>query len=58
MKKGDIIKCARDTEHWHASSKEKDVTYLAIYGGVQPTVWTEKLSQVYYDGIAEKLKGK
>jgi quercetin dioxygenase-like cupin family protein len=58
MKKGDIIKCSKDTEHWHASSKEKDVTYLAIYGGAQPTVWTEKLSQVYYDGIAEKLKGK
>jgi quercetin dioxygenase-like cupin family protein len=58
MKKGDIIKCSKDTEHWHASSKEKDVTYLAIYGGAQPTVWTEKLSQEYYDGIAGKLKGK
>jgi quercetin dioxygenase-like cupin family protein len=58
MKKGDIIKCTKDTEHWHASSKEKDVTYLAIYGGAQPTVWTEKLSQEYYDHIADILESK
>ena len=41
LKKGDVIKCNKETEHWHASTKEKDVTYLAIYGGAQPTVWTE-----------------
>jgi len=58
MKKGDIIKCSKDTEHWHASSKEKDVTYLAIYGGAQPTIWTDKLTQAYYDEVAIKLKGK
>jgi quercetin dioxygenase-like cupin family protein len=58
MKKGDIIKCSKDTEHWHASSKEKDVTYLAIYGGTQPTIWTDKLTQAYYDEVANKLKGK
>jgi len=58
LKKGDVIKCNKDTEHWHASTKEKDVTYLAIYGGAQPTVWTEKLSQEYYDGVAGKLKRK
>ena len=32
MKAGDVIQCAKDTEHWHASSKYPDVTYLAIYG--------------------------
>ena len=58
LKKGDVIKCNKDTEHWHASTKEKDVTYLAIYGGAQPTVWTEKLTQEYYDGIAKKLTSK
>jgi hypothetical protein len=45
-------------EHLHASSKEKDVTYLAIYGGTQPTIWTDKLTQAYYDEVAVKLKGK
>lgn len=59
LKKGDVIKCSKDTEHWHSSTKENSVTYLAIYGGTQPTVWTEKLTQEYYDGVAERLrKGK
>ncbi|GAA4803451.1 cupin domain-containing protein [Litoribaculum gwangyangense] len=53
---GDVIKCDKDIEHWHSSSKENDVTYLAIYGGDQPTVWTEVLSQEYYNDIALKLK--
>ncbi|WP_445386161.1 cupin domain-containing protein [Robiginitalea sp. IMCC44478] len=56
MKEGDVIKCEKETEHWHASSKESDVTYLAIYGGTEPTTWTEVLSQEAYDQVAEKLK--
>ena len=56
MKEGDVIKCDKETEHWHASSKESDVTYLAIYGGTQPTTWTEVLTQESYDGVAQKLK--
>ena len=56
MKTGDVIKCAKETEHWHASSKESDVTYLAIYGGTTPTTWTEVLSQESYDAVAEALK--
>lgn len=55
LKKGDIIKCGKDIEHWHASTKFKDVTYLALYGGDQPTTWTEVVTQAYYDGVAEKL---
>ena len=54
LKAGDVLKCAPNTEHWHASSKETDVTYLAIYGG--ETVWTEVLTQQAYDSVAEKLK--
>ena len=56
LKVGDVIRCPKDTEHWHSSSKESDVTYLALYGGDQPTVWTEVLSQEYYDRVAEMLK--
>ncbi|WP_445383366.1 cupin domain-containing protein [Robiginitalea sp. IMCC43444] len=56
MKVGDVIKCDKDTEHWHASSKENDVTYLAIYGGYQPTTWTEVLTQEAYDEVAQSLK--
>jgi len=56
LKKGDVIKCPKDTEHWHTSTKESDVTYLALYGGEQPTIWTEVLTQEYYDSVAEALK--
>ncbi len=55
-KVGDVIKCAANTEHWHASSKEKDVTYLAIYSG--ETKWTEVLSQESYDLVAGQLKNQ
>lgn len=56
MKQGDVIKCDRETEHWHTSTKDRDVTYLAIYGGTQPTTWTEVLTQAYYDEVAQKLR--
>ncbi len=56
LKKGDVIKCEKDIEHWHSSTKDNDVTYLAFYGGEQPTIWTEVLTQEYYDKVAEKLK--
>ena len=53
---GDVIKCDKGIEHWHSSTKFSDVTYLALYGGTEPTIWTEVLSQKYYDEVAEKLK--
>ena len=56
LKTGDVIKCEKDIEHWHSSTKVSDVTYLALYGGEQPTTWTEVLTQEYYDEVAKKLK--
>jgi quercetin dioxygenase-like cupin family protein len=58
LKEGDIIKCDKDTEHWHSSTKNSDVTYLALYGGGLPTSWTEVLTQEYYDKIAESFDHK
>ncbi len=55
LKVGDVIKCEKDVEHWHSSTKQSDVTYLALYGGDQPTTWTEVLTQEYYDEVAKKL---
>jgi quercetin dioxygenase-like cupin family protein len=55
MEAGDIIKCEKNTEHWHSSSKQSDVTYLALYGGEKPTIWTEVLTQEYYDSVFKKL---
>jgi len=57
LRKGDVIKCEKETEHWHTSTADSNVSYIAIYGS-QPTVWTEKLSQEYYDSVAKKLKDK
>lgn len=54
MKVGDIITCAEDTEHWHSSSVDHDVTYLAIYGN-EPTEWTEVISRDYYNAVAQRL---
>ena len=56
MGEGDVIRCKQGVEHWHSSSKESDVTYLAIYGGGQPSMWTEVLTQDAYDEVAEMLK--
>lgn len=53
-----LVEGNKDIEHWHSSTKESNVTYLALYGGTQPTTWTEKLSQEYYDSVAKKLGGK
>ena len=55
MKKGDVLRCEKDTEHWHTSSVDSSVSYLAIYGQ-DPTIWTEKLSKEYYERVAEQLK--
>lgn len=55
LKKGDVIKCEKETEHWHTSTIKNKVSYLAIYGN-SPTIWTDKLTREYYNNIAEKLK--
>ena len=53
VKKGDIIKTSVNIEHWHSSTPNSKVSYLAIYGN-EPTVWTEKLTKKYYDSIIIK----
>lgn len=54
MKEGDVIRCEKGAEHWHRSSAESDVSYVAIYGR-SPTTWTEKLSREAYQTVAETL---
>ncbi len=58
LKEGDVIKCEKGSEHWHSSTKNSDVTYLALYGSGQPTSWTEVLTQEYYDRIAKIFNHK
>lgn len=47
---GDIIKCDKDIEHWHSSTPDEMVSYIAIYGSNE-TIWTEKLTKDDYDRI-------
>ena len=54
LKKGDVIRCEKDVEHWHTSTAVNKVSYIAIYGNA-PTIWTEKLTQEYYKSISQKL---
>ena len=56
IREGDIINCTANTEHWHSSSKNQDVTYLAIYKG--ETEWTNILTQEAYDEVANQLSQK
>ena len=58
LKEGDVIKCEKDIEHWHSSTKFNDVTYLALYGGGHPTTWTEVVTQEYYDDVAKQLSAQ
>jgi len=55
LKIGDVIRCEKGIEHWHTSTAENKVSYIAIYGS-EPTIWTEKLTQEYYNSVAQKLK--
>ena len=50
LKKGDVIKSAKGVEHWHSSTPNSKVSYIAIYEN-EPTIWTEKLTKKYYDNI-------
>ncbi len=57
IKEGDVIKCEKEIEHWHTSSKNSEVSYLAIYGN-SPTIWTEKMTREYYNSVSEKINQK
>lgn len=50
LRKGDLIKCEPNVEHWHAASPDSEVAYLAISGN-KPTQWTDELTQEAYDAI-------
>jgi quercetin dioxygenase-like cupin family protein len=58
LNEGDVIKCDKQVEHWHSASKESDVSYIAVYGNGAPTTWTQKVSQDYYDQVAQALKNQ
>lgn len=50
VRKGEVIKCMPNVEHWHGASKDSGVTYTAVYStkkGV--TVWLEPVADNDYN---------
>lgn len=49
VKKGEVIRCLPNVEHWHGASSETGVTYMAVYStkkGV--TVWLKPVTDEEY----------
>ena len=50
VRKGDIVRCTPDVEHWHGATPNEGVVYLAITGNA-PTQWKEPVPQAEYEAI-------
>lgn len=50
FKKGDLVKCNPNVEHWHAATPKSDFEYLAITMD-KPTKWTDTLTAETYNSI-------
>lgn len=49
VKKGDVIKCLPNVEHWHGASAEAGVTYMAVYSTKNgKTVWLKPVTNEEY----------
>jgi quercetin dioxygenase-like cupin family protein len=50
--KGDVIKCAPGTEHWHGAAPDSGFTYIAVTPTQKgKTVWLEPVSEQVYKGL-------
>ena len=47
MRAGDIINCSPNTPHWHSSTVNSSVRYLALYSP-SPTQWDRPLTDDEY----------
>ena len=55
VRKGEVIKCLPGVEHWHGSSIEAGVTYLATSPAQKgATVWLQKVTDEEYNSKANK----
>ena len=55
VRKGEVIKCLPGVEHWHGSSVETGVTYLATSPAQRgATVWLQKVTDEEYNSKANK----
>ena len=55
VRKGEVVKCLPGIEHWHGSSVEAGVTYLATSPAQKgATVWLQKVTDEEYNSKANK----
>src|SRR6188768_2842090 len=55
VRKGEVIKCLPGVEHWHGSSVEAGVTYLATSPAQKgATVWLQKVTDEEYNSKTNK----
>ena len=55
VRKGEVVKCLPGVEHWHGSSVETGVTYLATSPAQRgATVWLEKVTDEQYNSKTNK----
>jgi len=50
VRKGDVIKCEPNLEHWHAAVPNSEFAYLAITMN-EPTQWTDTLTAEAYNSV-------
>ncbi len=51
VRKGEVVKCQPDVEHWHGATPESAVSYMASSPAQKgKTVWLDKLSDEDYFG--------
>ena len=55
VRKGEVVKCLPGVEHWHGSSVEAGVTYLATSPAQRgATVWLQKVTDEEYNSKTNK----
>ncbi|HVK97327.1 MAG TPA: cupin domain-containing protein [Flavisolibacter sp.] len=52
LRKGDVVKCPPNVEHWHGASKDQMFIQIAITGSQNgPTVWLQPVTDEEYKGL-------
>jgi quercetin dioxygenase-like cupin family protein len=50
VKKGDVIKCLPDVEHWHGATSKTGFTYIATTPAQKgPTIWLQGVTDAEYN---------
>ena len=54
IKKGDVVKCLPNVEHWHGASPQRGLAYLAVSPSQKgKTIWLEPLTSEQYYGTSK-----